>query len=377
MQLNFDFDGSEVESRLTIGFNTVAGLLKCWPQELIDCIDDSPYRRVVVAKPKGRGRRVLNIPNKDMMEIAKLAKRRVFYGIRARKGTWQTKMYSPRVLVDIHRRGRAFFMIDLKDAYASVSRRMLVKAVAEAYRVQFTRMLDPHYYRQDPLFIQATRSGTINWDRMYPIRDLGIEEELAEAVADLFWTQRDGLPQGSPVSPLLFELVCRTLEGAIRDVLFDGTFRTPIRWCRYSDNLIVSTREGSIPAETRSAIIQAVKDCGFVVNRKKVHYRTGASRRPRMLGLSLTEPQNYQRRLALSRDQIRSYRGLIHRAVVDSSVSEDKVRGVLCWVASVYGREPSKIPQRLRKPIADFMVARGLRVLKIGFDLKPEDMRAG
>lgn len=383
MQLSFDLEPMRDRNEPTLGFNEVSALLRHWPQELLDLVAETPYKRVLSAKPGGRGLRVLNIPDPRMREVVRIARKKLFYGFRSRLPHYASTT-SASELASLHVRGRSYFQVDLKDAYANVSPEMLALAVSEAYHHYLTWLPTPHYYPdrngsdvrgyED---WEPPRSGTRDWNPLYRLRGWDLEDEIGQAVADIFLTESDGLPQGSPISPFLFELACHPMDREIYRLIARVTgdpWNSSYRWGRYSDNIVISTREGSIPAELRSGVIEVIKDCGFVINRKKVHYRTGTARQPRMVGISLTSMKNFRRKLTLSRAQVRAYRGYIHRASLDPTIPAERIVGVITWVVSIYGKS---IPARLRRPIADFMVARGLKVLKVGFNLKVEDLKAG
>ena len=103
--------------------------------------------------------------------------------------------------------------------------------------------------------------------------------EVATLIARLVCHQNE-LPQGSPLSPLIANLVCGRMDGRLRQLARNHN----CRYSRYADDLTFSTRQKSFPtsivervrephgtqATVGAVLEQCIGENGFVQNEKKV-----------------------------------------------------------------------------------------------------------
>ncbi len=118
-------------------------------------------------------------------------------------------------------------------------------------------------------------------------------------------TSERRLPQGSPASPVLTNLLCRRLDarlsGAARSVGFDYT--------RYADDLTFSARPDAEDADVKQVLklvrkIVASEDLTLHPDKTRVMHK---GRRQEVTGLVVNE------RVGIPREQLRRYRAVVHQ----------------------------------------------------------------
>ena len=139
-------------------------------------------------------------------------------------------------------------------------------------------------------------------------------------------TLNGALPQGSPASPVLSNLVFAETDGAL--VQLANEFG--VRYTRYADDLVFSG-EGEVPAKLQERVRSILTGRGWVIadekehlaelpNRLKVHGLLVHGKKPRMT-------KGY-------RNRIRAYRHLVTRDKIKPE-DLDKVKGHLSYAAQV------------------------------------------
>lgn len=90
----------------------------------------------------------------------------------------------------------------------------------------------------------------------------GYTKEISYILAKLC-TYKGGLPQGSPASPMLSNLICLKLDKRLMALLekYDGTYT------RYADDITISGNSGIV--NTMNKIVEIIEDEGFKVNENK------------------------------------------------------------------------------------------------------------
>ena len=139
----------------------------------------------------------------------------------------------------------------------------------------------------------------------------GVESEDIALIADLCC--RDGrLPQGSPASPVLSNLVCIPLD--LR--LANAGLSAGCNMGRYSDDIDISTSEASFPSDLASErngkvelgqpLLSIIEESGFRVNWAKVRFqtrRTGLSVTGLNVGDRVTTPRGYRDNIRAALDR--------------------------------------------------------------------------
>ncbi len=199
-----------------------------------------------------------------------------------------------------HIGAKALFTLDFQDAFPSVKRPRVAKALERHVKIS------PHE---------------------------------ADFIARLA-TYRGRLRQGSPSSPLLFNLVVFDLLKEIERFVGERGYRITI----YADEVQVSA-EKPIPDDDRRRILEIITRHGFAVHPKKIRYQES-----RWGELEVTKVLVRHDRLGLSNektvDRIRAFiDGLAKRGSADAREIA-QAKGYLAWVKLV---DPEKLKTRLRK----------------------------
>jgi hypothetical protein len=184
----------------------------------------------------------------------------------------------------VHREtARAMVSLDLKDAYPSVSRDRVLKALEWG--------VGSFLKHSSPMTTRAER------------------EAVYEAVGDAC-THRDALPQGAPTSGQLLNMVCCSLDRHCARLVRRFRPEVPgLRYTRYADDLTFTAAE-ELSHEFLERAIGCVLRAGFEVNRRKVKRYTVANSDLVICGVRLHEGQ-----LTLPRRVLRKYRALLFQAL--------------------------------------------------------------
>ena len=108
---------------------------------------------------------------------------------------------------------------------------------------------------------------SIHWGRVYGLlqsKPFRASPTLARFLANLV-TYQGRLPQGSPTSPYLSNIVCRRMDHE----LFRWARNHGFRYSRYADDLTFSTNKRVVSDEDREEIEAIVKSEGFAINELK------------------------------------------------------------------------------------------------------------
>lgn len=83
-----------------------------------------------------------------------------------------------------------------------------------------------------------------------------------------------GLPQGTPISPMLTNLLMIPFDFEISQKLAHNFGETRYYYTRYADDICISCSRDFDPKAMEKVVLSTLKDCGcpFVLNTKKTHY---------------------------------------------------------------------------------------------------------
>lgn len=269
--------------------------------------------------------RVLWVPKGNLMELQRLVLQSILYLIpvsAAAHGAVPQRSVWSNTEEHINTNPSALFKVDFKDAYPTVTQKMIVD-------------------RLTPLFAKR-------FDGVKP-------ERLASSIAKL-GTFRNMLPQGAPMSPCLMNLVCYELDLALLTIAY--AFR--LVYTRYIDDCCFSTVEKRVPQEAIDLIVKTIKAYGFNLNKKKTgHRKIRHGMEPKIVGIVLKKGDDPFRRGAtgLRRTYVNELRSELHRATRSTELSKEQtgaIQGKIGWVLIAYG---GKIPTRLKKPLGNFLRA--------------------
>lgn len=171
-------------------------------------------------------------------------------------------------------------------------------------------------------FFSSIHAGRV----FYVFRLLGYSKWASSALARLC-TFRDSLPQGSPASPKLANLVCLRLDRRIMGYVG----RRGIVYTRYSDDLTFSSYSQAALVRSFRFIRFIVEDEGFRINRAKNRV-SGPGRCRRATGLVIGELD-----VGIGRKQLRLLRSQINdlRGCSVEDVSESRIQFFQGWLAYV------------------------------------------
>ncbi len=205
-----------------------------------------------------------------------------------------------------HRGGKYLLRMDIKDAYPSSTRKRIYALFRKVAR-------------KDPA-------------------------EVAKILTKLT-TFRDRLPQGAPTSLIIFNALLR--ETGVDRVFLN--FKD-IRYTRYVDDLVFTSKK-PIPEELEKEVKTLLKENGFSINRKKTRRYSTKNRSLRITGVNLVggKPK-------LPPKMIKKFRGMIGRAIIDSSVSKEQVFGIIAFVVGI----EKKIPNQLLRPMLRYLAIKDI-----------------
>ena len=191
---------------------------------------------------------------------------------------------------------------------------------------------------------------TITYTRvMKALMELGFNEEVSDTIARLCtipsWDKssqmlRNALPQGSPASPLLSNIVCSSLDQRLMAL----AKRFGLTYSRYADDITFSSNH-SVYAKD-SAFLQElediVKSSGFKINKKKTRLQKKGSRQE-VTGLIVGEKINTYRQFT------KNLRAAVFHADTNGCTPHEfkNIMGRVSYLAMVKGPD-DPIVKRLR-----------------------------
>jgi len=138
---------------------------------------------------------------------------------------------------------------------------------------------------------------------------------------------KGGLPQGSPCSPKLSNLVCLRLDKRIQGYVG----RRNIVYTRYADDLTFSALSIQKLCKSYKMIEKIINDEGFQLNKSKTRF-IGPSRCKKITGLVVTEDQT-----GVGRKQYRLLRSKIYNLTKDSDIKNTELNHINGWLSYVCG----------------------------------------
>ncbi len=154
-------------------------------------------------------------------------------------------------------------------------------------------------------------------------------------------TSRRVLPQGSPASPMITNLVCRRLDNRLSTL----AEKMGIKYTRYADDMSFTFEDETNVNIGRfcGLVSLIVKEEGFKINRKKTRYLR-KNNRQEITGVVINNSE-----LAIPRKWIRKFRAAIFNAKkqkLEGDLPAEKIRelsGMASWVNSVNPKRYKKL----------------------------------
>ncbi len=209
-----------------------------WMKRKID--KGEAYRERSISKGTGRGWRQLAEPCPELMGIQQKILNRFLNQIPvhfSRHGNQRGSSIITNVLAHAGF-AQSVFSVDLINAFPSVLRSRLRANLRKPFQFALRQFAGIEFEEAEV-------------------------KEMLEALIDLVCLH-DRLPQGSPASGRLLDICCMKLDQEIFALLYghSNIFRG-YRETAYADDLTISAN-GEIPVELREAILQVIRDNGFI-----------------------------------------------------------------------------------------------------------------
>ena len=225
----------------------------------------SRYKEFTIKKKSG-GERKISAPNTPLKLIQSTLN--VILSAIYEPKEYVTGFVHGRGIIDnakIHANKNYVFNIDLKDFFPSI----------ELHRIKAVLKLPPF---------------NLNGDR----------EKLAFMIANLS-CHEGRLPQGSPTSPILSNIICQQLDRRLNGL----AKKTGARFTRYADDITFSAHKDVFNMAFKTEMRRIIEDQKFTINEKKVRLQ-GLGYRQEVTGLIVNEKVN------VSKKYIREIRAMLH-----------------------------------------------------------------
>ncbi len=165
---------------------------------------------------------------------------------------------------------------------------------------------------------------------------IGYSPRIA-AILTSICTYKGALPQGSPCSPKLANLVCLRLDAR----LLGYVGKRGIGYTRYADDLTFSAYSGAKLWRAYKTIQKIILDESFTINNEKTRF-SGPSRQHRVTGLVVTNTS-----VGIGRGRLRELRVKLYQLCTKKTASSciKEIRHVSGWLAFVRGVDPVRLRQ--------------------------------
>ena len=191
---------------------------------------------------------------------------------------------------------------------------------------------------------------TITYTRVVKsLQELGFNEEVSDIIARLctipMWDEqskmlRNSLPQGSPASPLLSNIVCSSLDKRLSAL----AKRYGLTYSRYADDITFSSNHSVYAKDGYflQDLEKIISSSGFKINEKKTRLQKKGSRQE-VTGLIVGEKVNTYRKFA------KNLRAAVFHAETNGCTPHDfnNIMGRISYLAMVKGTE-DPVVKRLR-----------------------------
>jgi retron-type reverse transcriptase len=170
---------------------------------------------------------------------------------------------------------------------------------------------------------------TINIKQVWSMfRTIGYSARIAGILAAIC-TFKETLPQGSPASPKISNLVTLQLDKR----LLGYVGKRAVVYTRYADDLTFSTYSPSILTKIYPKVKEIIEDEGFFLNQTKTRF-AGPGRQHCVTGLVVTDKD-----LGIGRKKLHWLRALIYNLhkYDKEKVSKDELMTVIGWLAYING----------------------------------------
>lgn len=322
------------EKRIAAGrpLNLLAFLLGVKPDDLTHCCDliDRKKAYHMWSVPKaGGGRRQITSPAKELKAVQRAILHRLLYQITVHAiAHGFTRNRDIMTNADVHANARTVFNIDLKNAFPSIrSGRVMVnlkRPVTRILKIQYSRRINP--------------------------------DEITEVLRLLvkLCINDDCLPQGTPTSPALLNIVCLNLDRE----LFTIAAENGLALTRYADDITFSTTSDFIPGHLRQWIRSTISQTGWKINQKKVQYlRRANGNAIEVTGLLIQKDGT----VTIPENRRKHYRAFLFGLLERDTLTEQEratALGIIVYCSRVYR---GQLPRQILNPWLKVKARHGFR----------------
>lgn len=153
---------------------------------------------------------------------------------------------------------------------------------------------------------------------------IGYPKNIASALTNLC-AYKGFLPQGSPASPKLANLVCSKMDARIKG--YAG--KKGITYTRYADDITLSCQSINKIEKAKSFIQTIIKDEDFTINKKKTRL-LGLRKKKYVTGLVVSS-----KKASVGREIYREIRAKIHHLFTGKADNYSHVNGWLCFIYGI------------------------------------------
>lgn len=162
-------------------------------------------------------------------------------------------------------------------------------------------------------------------NKIYTVfHSLGYNEYISSALTKIC-SYKSRLPQGSPASPKLANLICAKLDHRIQG--YAGG--KGIIFTRYADDITLSAQTLKKIESAKHFLLSIIPTEGMLVNKNKVSV-SGPRKQKKVTGLILTIDN-----VGIGRQKFREIKSKIHWLAIGKSEDFEHVKGLLSFVSSV------------------------------------------
>lgn len=186
----------------------------------------------------------------------------------------------------------------------------------------------------------------ISAHKVYAVfNSLGYNKLISSALTKVC-CYKNSLPQGSPSSPKLANLVCLKLDYRIHG--YSG--RRGIVFTRYADDITLSAQTFSKVQKAKYFLLSIIPNEDLIVNKRKVSI-SGPKNQKKVTGLVLSNDG-----LGIGREKYREIKSKIHYIAVGRELNIEHIKGLLSFVKSVDDKNYRRLLNFIHKMSRKFSV---------------------
>lgn len=221
---------------------------------------------------------------------------------------------------------KSLFNLDLKDAFPSVHPRRVEHAFSFGLR--------------EPV---KTHFGAFDFE--------GEKFKALVALCTHLCCLGNSIPQGTPTSPCLLNIVCVALDQQLASFAVEHG----LTYTRYADDISLSSKKGEIPRHVRDKVFRIIREADWKVNHKKTIYipRRGAENRFEVTGVAIFDngtiglPKR-------KKEEYLEYLSSLLKTPQPTKAEIERARSIFQYVARLYkGRRPQRDISRVWEQVRE------------------------